>query len=453
MYEAISGCLFFGTPFNGAPVADIAKEWGTINERLGKAIDSQLITLLQPGNETLKELRDEFVRSVNKLGQKVRVHCFWERRKTHWEDLIAKLASQEFPASSLGKLELDVYSFALQVEKPYLTCEQEYRQFVSRESATFPGMDMTGLARTHRDLVRFESDKDSAYQLVKVPLREIVKAAPRTARARFNEARRLAVDPKTYRSILDVLDGADPKSKLKFVQHKLTSESWIVRDRESLYVDWLENTTRPDEYLWIHGPEGKGKSIAAATIIGAIDERIRKLDDTDQAPHLMAYFFCEATPDHCTAEDIVKSLMRQLCQQHEVLATYATRFLNEKLDDRSRPKASLSIENLWQSLEEMLSESTVSTIYIVLNNLHELYQSPSTAKLFAFIQRNTERISPDNVSRVNKARTKWLITSRSHKVMRHMFSSPAVQEINLDDPKYGDQQQQALQKYAVSDLL
>lgn len=111
MYEAISGCIFFGTPFDGAPVADIAKEWATINERLGKAIDSRLITLLQPGNEALKELKDDFVRSVNKLGQKIRVHCFWERKKTYWEDIIGKLAKEDFPASSLGKLALDVGQF------------------------------------------------------------------------------------------------------------------------------------------------------------------------------------------------------------------------------------------------------------------------------------------------------------------------------------------------------
>lgn len=108
IYEAIAGCIFFGTPFDGAPVADIAKEWVTINERLGKAINSQLITLLQPGNEALKELKNDFVRSVNKLGQKVPVHCFWERSPTHWEDLVAKLTSQDFPRSSLGKLSLQV---------------------------------------------------------------------------------------------------------------------------------------------------------------------------------------------------------------------------------------------------------------------------------------------------------------------------------------------------------
>lgn len=111
MYECISGCLFFGTPFDGAPVADIAKEWTTINERLGTAINSKLIDLLTPQNEALRELKHDFVRSVNKLGQKVEVHCFWERKETHWEAIMKKLASQEFPSSSLEKLGLTVSSF------------------------------------------------------------------------------------------------------------------------------------------------------------------------------------------------------------------------------------------------------------------------------------------------------------------------------------------------------
>ncbi|KAF3764164.1 hypothetical protein M406DRAFT_277649, partial [Cryphonectria parasitica EP155] len=428
MYEAISGCLFFGTPFNGAPVADIAKEWATINERLGRAINSQLITLLQPGNEQLKELKDDFVRSVNKLGQKVRVHCFWEQKDTHWEQLIAKLASQEFPPSSLGKLSLT------------------YRRFVSRESATLPGMDQTGIPRAHRDLVRFESDKDPEYQLVKAPLRDIVNAALRVAKARFNDTRQLAIDPTSYRRILEVLEGAEPQQKLRVLRQKMTSESWIIRDGEPEYVDWLTSASRDNNYLWIHGPEGKGKSSAAAAIIGAVKEHIRKVEERgDQSPHLLAYFFCDNTPDYHTAEDVVKSLVRQLCQQQEVLATYATQFLEKKLDQRVRNKANLSIENLWQSLEEILSEGTIDTIYFVINNLHELdQQSPSTTKLYNFIQEDIERTSSGNH---RKVWTKWLITSRSYKVMQDALGSK-IRAIDLDDPKYGNKQQRELQKYA-----
>lgn len=314
-------------------------------------------------------------------------------------------------------------------------------------------MGQTGLPRTHRDLVRFESDKDPAYQLVKAPLREIVNAAPRIAKARFNDARRSSIDPRTYQDILKVFYGADPERKRKALQQQSTSEIWIVKEsKESLFFDWLENTTRDTDYLWIHGPEGKGKSTAAAAIITFIGERIRGLEQEhpDQSPQLLAYFFCETTPDYCTAEDVVKSLLRQLCQQQEILATYATHFLESKLDNKEGLKAKLSIENLWQCLEDMLSEGTLGTIYFVINNLNELQESPSKEKLLSFIQDDIKCMSSSRPG-AKKVRTKWLITSRSHKAMENILSSKEVRNIDLDDAKYGDQQQQALRKYAVSE--
>lgn len=110
MYEAISGCLFFGTPFNGAPVADIAHQWAEINSRLGRANNSELIKHMQPSNGALKDLKGDFVRSANKLGHKVQMHCYWERRETPWDEALPKLANLEsFPSDAvLAKLNLPV---------------------------------------------------------------------------------------------------------------------------------------------------------------------------------------------------------------------------------------------------------------------------------------------------------------------------------------------------------
>ncbi len=108
MYESIVGVLTFGTPFNGAPVADIASEWAKVNETLGTAIDSKLLDLLIPGNEMLRDLKNDFVRSAGKLGQRVEIHCFYEELQTHWEPIISKLSSTDFPSASLNKLNLKV---------------------------------------------------------------------------------------------------------------------------------------------------------------------------------------------------------------------------------------------------------------------------------------------------------------------------------------------------------
>ncbi|KAK3687468.1 ankyrin repeat-containing domain protein [Podospora appendiculata] len=429
IYECISGCVFFGTPFSGAPVADIARMWTAINEKLGIAVDSKLIDLLVPGNEALRELKHDFVRSANKLSQKVEIHCFWERRETHWEALVAKLASQDFPRDALGKLNL-----------------QEYREFVSRDSATLPGVGDTGLARTHRELVRFESAKDPEYQLVKAPLRRIVNSALLVAKGRLNSASQSLIDRMTYRKVLDLLAGAELQKKYRDLIGRPNVDAWIIKYEEPEYISWLETETRQNDYLWIHGPEGKGKSETAAAIIQTIETKIGKLEESsDKAPQLLAFFFCDQTPDHYTAEDVVKSLLRQLCLRHEVLATYASHFIASR-SDKAKLKANLSIENMWQCLQDMLSEGSVGAIYLVVNNLHHLTDSPSTRKLLSFIQADVEGQYP---STNNRIKTKWLITSRSYKEIRDTFaSSTNVRAINLDDPKYGGHQQRELQNYA-----
>lgn len=273
-------------------------------------------------------------------------------------------------------------------------------------------------------------------------------AAPLTARGRFNATRQSAIDRPTYKKIIDILEGAEPQRKLKAVQRRSTAESWIVRDKEPEYMHWSQSDARQDHYLWIHGPEGRGKSNTSATIIKAVEEHIGEIDkNPDKAPHLLAYFFCEESPDYCTAEDLVKSLMRQLCQQQEILATYAGDFVKKDDDPGSRKKATLSIENLWQRLQSMLSEATIDTIYFVINNLHNLANSLSTDKLRALIKENIERV---HSGKNNKVRAKWLITSQSWQVFRNTIHSTEVRDIDLDDPKHGDQQQGDLRKYAWS---
>ena len=113
MYESIVGILTFGTPFGGAPVAEIARERVKMNKAAGLAVESKLLELMKPGSEWLRELRKEFVRSAGKLGQKVELHCFWERLPTPWDAIIDKLSGTAFPDASLNRLRLDVSNFPL----------------------------------------------------------------------------------------------------------------------------------------------------------------------------------------------------------------------------------------------------------------------------------------------------------------------------------------------------
>ncbi|KAM7213105.1 hypothetical protein V8F06_011528 [Rhypophila decipiens] len=465
IYESIVGCVTFGTPFDGAPVADIAQQWAQINEKLGTSINSKLLDLLKPGNEALRELKNEFVRYIKKLTPNVELYCFYEQKETKWDDVVAKLASTDFPPESLAKLQL-----------------KEYREFVSRESATISGYDDLGLTRTHRDLVRFEGIKDSDYQIVRGVLRRIVNAAARNSKSRFNCTRQTSIDRDTYMAVVEALEGAEVDKKLRGLTQRFklsssgASDSWITKEVQ--YRSWLENEdpSKKDDYLWIHGPEGNGKTAAVASVVKEIKTKIQddEIKHPDRPPTLLAHFFCDSqATDFSTAEDLVKSLLRQLCQQQDVLATYAKNFIPKKKSEDatgtgggggSGGGTALSIENLWQCLRDMLTESSVGSIFFVVGNLHELPEpenNDSTRKLLSFLQAAIVEESPEprdgaddpgNVHMVGggtRVRTKWLVSSRDRKSIQTVLQHPlTVREIDLEDPKYGSQIKRELQKHA-----
>ncbi|KAI0864686.1 hypothetical protein F4860DRAFT_377072 [Xylaria cubensis] len=215
IYESIAGCIFFGTPFKGADVAKIADYWAKLNEESGIAVNSQLLELLKPENDGLRELRGDFVKASGKLATKVELFCFYEQQPTSWDKIIAKLASQEFPPNLLSKLS-----------------GKECREFVSKDSATLDASYEMGLYRTHRDLVRFKSYRDPVYQAVKGPLKRIIQSASRIVRARFICTRQTAINPKTLQDVLSGMRGVDMQMKYEDLSDQLSEKSWILEEPE-----------------------------------------------------------------------------------------------------------------------------------------------------------------------------------------------------------------------------
>ncbi|KAK6342278.1 hypothetical protein TWF730_001754 [Orbilia blumenaviensis] len=420
MFEAVTGCIFFGTPFEGASVAAAASMFAQISEALNldQATSSKLLDLMKPGDEGLRDIKNDFVRLSTKMSPKIELWCFYEERPTDWSKQIG---------------------LPFRVPLP-----KKFEEFVSRESATLTGVDSMGLARIHRELVKFDSFKDTVYQLVRGPLKNIINSAPLIAKNRFNSTR--GIDRDVVKNVLNAFEGVQVERKRKKVAQGVISSSWILQEYE--FKQWLgRNEQQPIDCLWILGPEGKGKLGASLAAIDHIEETLRneEAQNSGQAANLLAYFLCDQTGEGSSPEELLKSFLRQLVNQQEVLAAYAKQFVNTQKDTsiRGKTQAGLTVENLWQSLQDMLTDDLLGTIYFVVNNLHLMdEQADSVKKLMTLI--GSEWQESDRP----RARVRWLFTSQSRHSIKQSLESPYTRTIDLDDDKYGNQVQQELKLHA-----
>lgn len=165
-------------------------------------------------------------------------------------------------------------------------------------------------------------------------------------------------------------------------------------------------------------------------------------------PVLLAYFFCDITPDYNTAEDVLKSLIKQLINQQVTLAPYAKQFLKKTSNEGSKSQqARVAVENLWQTLQDMLTDEFIGRkVIFVLNNIHCLPEdSDSTIKFMDYLKAETQSLNSDDAKRVP---TRWFITSREAHNVEQALKTDSVRLVDLEDEKYGDQVQNALRKHA-----
>ncbi|KAI1452157.1 hypothetical protein F4805DRAFT_448633 [Annulohypoxylon moriforme] len=429
MFEAIAAAIFFGTPFNGAAAASAAAMYAYYAEKIGTASSSKLLDLMKPGDEGLRELKHEFMRLVGKLNPKIELLCFYEEQPTDF----SKMAG----LPSLFGLSKAVIP-------------KSFADFVTRDSATLPGVEEQGLAANHRDLVKFDGPKDDKWnQFVKDPLKKIIHGAQLAVKNRLNSVR--DIDRSMINGIMEVLDGAQVSKKRRTLAQTFAPSSWITKETE--YKEWLydpdvnenDHISRNTECLWIRGPEGRGKTSASLAAVDEI-ERIRE-KDTSQGPILLAYFFCDPAADYSTAEDLLKSLITQLINQQEILASYAKSFAKKK-GEENLSRARVTVENLWQTLQDMLTDEFIgSKVVFVLNNLHVLPEDwDSTIKLMKYLREELQNNT--NGSDSKRVPTRWMITSRKAHNIAEALKVEGVRLIDLEDDKYGDQVQTALRKRA-----
>jgi hypothetical protein len=253
------------------------------------------------------------------------------------------------------------------------------------------------------------------------------------------------------RELTEVLGGESVLQKRRKYEQKFTASSWIPTEEE--FLGWLSKDLVTDgseemkhgDCLFICGAEGRGKTGSTIAALEQVENVIRA--DADQnsgkAPILLAYYFCDPASES-TAEDLLKSLVLQLVQKQYLFASYAKQFTKRK----NKKAVPLSVENLWQCLQDMLTDETASsTVFFVINNLHALpEESASTKKL---LERIKEEIQTMNDGEVKRSPVRWMFTSRKAKInIEESVHVEGIRLIDLEDDRYANQVQLELRKHA-----
>ncbi|KAI9150449.1 Ankyrin repeat domain-containing protein [Paramyrothecium foliicola] len=413
MFEDISGCAVFGTPFHGAEAASVAAMLSHVGQMFDQTVPSKLLDLMKPDDEGLNELRDEFIRMVTKISPNIGLCGFYEEQPTNISDLSG------------------VPSFikALQIPLP-----KKIAEFVTKESAILGGLMVPmGLACNHRDLVKFESSKDERYSLVRNPLKKIIHGAHLVAKCRRQSTRK--IDRTMVTKVIEALDGAQVSRKRRMIAQATAPSSWVIEELDSLgwlskhASEQLSSPAKKGDCVWIRGPDGRGKTSATLAALETIDKLV------------------ETNPDYGTAEELLKSLVQQLIAKHEALAIHAKFLLRKRGKEDIKGQPQLTVENLWQVLQDMLADDYLfgSTVYFVINNFQILPpDSDSTSTLLDLM-----KIEIDTMNESGRhGLVRWLITSGESYSIGQALGGESVRLIDLEHEKYGNQVQLDLRRHA-----
>ena len=435
--DCFAGAMFFGTPFNGSTAQARAWMVAYLFEKINRGVQSQMLKVLKPKNDALVDLRRDFTHIILRE-PKAKVTCFWEEIKTNYAREVVPPALKSL-LSKAGGGEL----------------------VVTEDSASLDAASKFSLHRDHRQLNRFDSAQDREYILVRNQLKEICRSADFIVKTRLRAAKQSVVDDQAFYRLAINLDVGDVGVKLKSVQSSSGDSSWILS--EDQYRRWAapprsSSDPSPHPVLWVSGGEGLGKSKAAAATIGALERREARNHQPGARNTMVAYFFCDVTPDCRMAETMLRALIWQLILKKRSLGQYVKSFAAPAQEGGSARGSSTQsgggqfrFSKLWKGLTDILGDDSVQDVYFVVNSLHCLSEGQqSTAD---FLEKLSESLTTGNDERDPvREKVRWAIFSRDdrpnmERVLRPGVGKGTVLQMDLNSTSMGTLRRETLRRF------
>ncbi|KAK3986797.1 ankyrin repeat-containing domain protein [Cladorrhinum sp. PSN332] len=427
--ECFAGAIFFGSPFKGSDAHSRALMLAHLFEKVDKAVPSQLLEILKPGNDALVDLRRDFT-GIALKEPRAKVICFYEELKTN----VAREALPPQLKSLFGKKSGEI--------------------LVSQDSASLDVATNLSLHRDHRQINRFDSAKENEYVLVLNQLKEIAKSAQFTVRTRLRLSKQSIVDDNVFHRLALNLNVGEVNVKLKSVQSSSGDSSWILAEEQ--YKHWLAYRFPYYPVLWVSGGEGLGKSKAAAATIGALEQLEERSHQPGARNVMVAYFFCDGPADCRMVETMLRSLIWQLILKKRSLGQYVKTFAapaqdgNNARGNTQSGGGQFKLSKLWKGLTDILGDDGVQDVYFVINSLHYLSEGNSTQE---FLESLSELLNGDQDERNPwREKVKWAIFSTNGRpniehTLRPGVERGSVLQINLNSTSMGSMRRELLRTF------
>lgn len=215
------------------------------------------------------------------------------------------------------------------------------------------------------------------------------------------------IDDGKYQEALELLGVTDPRKDME-ASRKMQSTSqysWVLSNE--IYKRWKENDA--SKVLWIHGGAGKGQAVIASTIIEELTLELKPNEGT-----YLAYFFCDGkNPHQRYTIDILKLLIRQIISRSSDLTEHLL------VDQRKEKKGGHGSQNfdvnsvsaLWNSLQNILQNYAVKTVYFVVNALNET-DAESRKEFFSLLSPYL-KAQQDDDNNSDESCIKWVLLTGS----------------------------------------